>query len=200
MFRPAAISFAAVLSAAPVLAQHVPADAFSGLNARSIGPAVTSGRVVSIAVQNTDKAVMYVGAASGGVWKSANGGASWSPIFDAQGSFSIGWVTIDQKRPNIVWVGTGERNSQRSVAYGDGVYKSDDGGRSWTNVGLKNSEHIGRVVISPADPDTVYVAAQGPLWSAGGDRGLYKTPDGGKTWTKLLDVNADTGVTDVLVD
>ena len=108
-----------------------------------------------------------------------NGGATWQPVFDKEGSFSIGWVTLDPKRPNIVWVGTGERNSQRSVAYGDGVYKSEDGGRSWTNVGLKNSEHIGRIVIDPKDGDTVYVAAQGPLWAPGGDRGLYKTTDGG---------------------
>src|SRR5919197_2159540 len=184
----------------PLLAQSIPADAFSGLKARSIGPAVTSGRVMTIAVDPTNKAVIYIGAASGGVWKTVNGGASWQPIFDTQGSFSIGWVTLDPKRPNVVWVGTGERNSQRSVAYGDGVYKSDDGGRSWTNVGLKTSEHIGRIVISPKSSDTVFVAAQGPLWAPGGERGLYKTPDGGKTWTQVLKISENTGVTDVVVD
>ena len=121
-------------------------------------------------------------------------------MFDTQGSFSIGWITLDPKHPNVVWVGTGERNSQRSVAYGDGVYKSEDSGRSWTNVGLKNSEHIGRIVISPKDSDTVYVAAQGPLWAPGGDRGLYKTTDGGKTWNQVLKISEHTGVSDVLLD
>src|SRR5438093_2603262 len=155
---------------------------------------------MTIAVDPANKAVIYVGAASGGVWKTTNGGASWQPIFDTQGSFSIGWVTVDPKRPNVVWVGTGERNSQRSVAYGDGVYKSDDGGRSWTNVGLKTSEHIGRIVISPKDSDTVFVAAQGPLWAPGGERGLYKTVDGGRTWTQVLKISDNTGVTDVVID
>src|SRR5437762_3468294 len=157
-----------VLSMARLGAQAIPADTFSGLKARSIGPAVTSGRVMTIAVDPTNKAVIYIGAASGGIWKTVNGGASWQPIFDTQGSFSIGWVTIDPHNSNVVWVGTGERNSQRSVAYGDGIYKSDNGGRSWTNVGLKNSEHIGRVVVDPRDGNTVYVAAQGPLWAPGG--------------------------------
>src|SRR5919197_147195 len=184
----------------PLLAQSIPADAFSGLKARSIGPAVTSGRVMTIAVDPTNKAVIYIGAASGGVWKTVNGGASWQPVFDTQGSFSIGWITVDPQHPNVVWVGTGERNSQRSVAYVDGVYKSEDGGRSWTNVGLKTSEHIGRIVISPKDSDTVFVAAQGPLWAPGGERGLYKTSDGGKTWTQVLKISENTGVTDVVVD
>ncbi|HEV2983233.1 MAG TPA: hypothetical protein VGX46_02550, partial [Vicinamibacterales bacterium] len=152
------------------------------------------------AVDPADNAVIYVGAASSGVWKTTNGGASWQPVFDSQGSFSIGWVTVDPKHPSVVWVGTGERNSQRSVAYGDGVYKSDDGGRTWTNVGLRNSEHIGRIVVSPKDSDTVYVAAQGPLWSAGGDRGLYKTLDGGKTWDQVLKISENTGVSDVVLD
>src|SRR3954464_5799738 len=178
----------------------IPADTFSGLKARSIGPAVASGRVMSIAVDPTNTAVIYVGSASGGVWKTGNGGASWDPIFDSQGSFSIGWVTIDPKRPNIVWVGTGERNAQRAVAYGDGVYKSEDGGRAWTNSGLKTSEHIGRIVISPKDGDSVYFAAQGPLWAAGGERGLYKTTDGGKTWTQVLKISENTGVTAVVID
>ena len=162
------------------------AETFAGLKARSIGPAMTSGRIMTIAVDPSNQAVVYIGAASGGVWKTVNGGASWQPVFDSQGSFSIGWVALDQRHPNVVWVGTGERNSQRSVAYGDGVYKSEDGGRSWTNVGLKNSEHIGRIVINPKDSDTVSVAAQGPLWAAGGDRGLYKTTDGGKSWNQVL--------------
>ena len=134
------------------------------------------------------------------MWKTVNGGATWQPVFDTQGSFSIGWITLDPKRPNVVWVGTGERNSQRSVGYGDGVYRSDDGGRSWTNVGLKSSEHIGRIVIDPKNSDTVYVAAQGPLWAPGGDRGLYKTTDGGSTWAQVLKISEHTGVSDVVVD
>jgi photosystem II stability/assembly factor-like uncharacterized protein len=178
----------------------VKAETFAGLRARSIGPAVTSGRVMCIAVDPANKAVVYIGAASGGVWKTTNGGASWQPVFDTQGSFSIGWVTIDARHPNVVWVGTGERNSQRSVAYGDGVYKSEDGGRSWTNVGLKTSEHIGRIVVNPKDSETVYVAAQGPLWAPGGDRGLYKTTDGGRTWNQVLKISENTGVTDVVLD
>jgi len=190
----------ATVAVTPILSQSITADTFAGLRARSIGPAVTSGRVMTIAVDSSNKAVFYIGAASGGVWKTVNGGASFQPVFDKEGAFSIGWVTLDEKRPNIVWVGTGERNSQRSVAYGDGVYKSEDGGRSWANVGLKSSEHIGRIVINPKDTDTVYVAAQGPLWAPGGDRGLYKTTDGGKTWTPVLKISEHTGVTDVVLD
>ena len=140
--------FLAVLAVAPVSSQSIPTEVFSGLGARSLGPAVTSGRVMTIAVDSTNNAVFYVGAASGGVWKTVNGGASFQPVFDTQGSFSIGWVAVDPKRPSIVWVGTGERNSQRSVAYGDGVYKSEDGGRSWTNVGLRDTHYIGSIVIS----------------------------------------------------
>lgn len=176
------------------------AEAFAGLKARSIGPAMTSGRVMSIAVHPANVGIIYVGTASGGLWKTTNGGATWDPIMDREGSYSIGWVTLDPKNPNVVWVGTGERNSQRSVAYGDGVYKSEDGGRSWKNVGLKESEHIGRIVVDPRNSDVVYVAAQGPLWSAGGDRGLYKTSDGGKSWTRVLAISDNTGVSDVVLD
>src|SRR3954466_6115876 len=201
----AVLLFAAALPAVaaaqtPRASSPFAADTFAGLKARSIGPAVTSGRVMTIAVDPSNTAVFYIGAASGGVWKTTNAGATWQPVFDKEGSFSIGWITIDAKRPNVVWVGTGERNAQRSVAYGDGVYKSEDGGRSWTNVGLKSSEHIGRIVVSPADGDTVYVAAQGPLWASGGDRGLYKTTDGGTTWTQVLKISENTGVTDVVID
>jgi photosystem II stability/assembly factor-like uncharacterized protein len=170
------------------------------MKARSLGPAVTSGRVVGFAVHPTDFSTYYVAVASGGVWKTVNAGTTWTPIFDGEGSFSIGVVTVDPKNPNVVWVGTGENNSQRSVAYGDGVYKSIDGGRSWSNVGLKQSEHIGKIVIDPRDSDTVYVAAQGPLWGPGGDRGLFKTTDGGKTWAKILNIDEHTGCTDIVQD
>ena len=172
----------------------------SGLALRSIGPALTSGRVADIAIDPADKRTWYVGAAAGGVWKSTNGGLSFTPIFDGQGSFSIGAVTIDHANPNVIWVGTGENNAQRVVAYGDGIYKSLDGGKSWTNMGLKNSEHIGRIVIDPRNSDVVYVAAQGPLWKKGGDRGVYKTIDGGKTWNKILSVDDWTGANDIQLD
>lgn len=176
------------------------AETFSGIKARSIGPSLTSGRIMTLAIHPQNHSIIYVGSASGGVWKTTNGGATWQPVFDKEGSFSIGWVTLDPKNPSVVWVGTGERNSQRSVAYGDGVYKSVDGGKSWKNVGLKNSEHIGRIVVDPTNSDIVYVAAQGPLWTSGGDRGLYKTSDGGKTWDQVLKISENTGVSDVVVD
>lgn len=170
------------------------------LRPRLIGPATTGGRIVSIAVHPENPAVMYVGVASGGVFKTENGGASWSPIFDRQSAFSIGAVVIDPRNPNTIWVGTGENNSQRSVAYGDGVYRSDDAGKSWKRMGLEKSEHIARIVIDPRNSDVVYVATQGPLWADGGDRGLYKTTDGGKSWTSLIAVSERTGVTDVVLD
>ena len=176
------------------------ADTWSGLTLRGIGPAVTSGRIVDIAVDPTDKKRWFLAVASGGVWRTENGGTTWTPVFDGEGSYSIGCVTIDPRNPHVVWVGTGENNSQRSVGYGDGVYKSEDGGKSWRNVGLKASEHIGKIVVHPEDSDVVYVAAQGPLWAPGGDRGLYKTEDGGKTWTAVLTVDENTGVTDVVMD
>jgi photosystem II stability/assembly factor-like uncharacterized protein len=175
-------------------------DVFAGLRLRSLGPAVTSGRVVGFAVHPRNRGHYYVAVASGGVWKTTNAGTSWTPVFDNEGSFSIGCVVLDPKNPNVVWVGTGENNSQRSVGYGDGVYKSTDGGKTWKNMGLKTSEHVGKIVIDPRDSDTVYVAAQGPLWAAGGDRGLFKTTDGGRNWNKVLDISENTGVTDVVLD
>ena len=176
------------------------AETFSGLKFRSIGPAVASGRVMSIAVNPKNKFEYYVGVASGGVWKTVNDGTTWTPVFDKEGSYSIGWVTLDPNDPAVVWVGAGESNSQRSVAYGDGIYRSDDGGKNWQNLGLKRSEHIGRVVVDPRDSKVVYVAAEGPLWGSGGDRGLYKTTDGGKSWKAVLTISENTGVVDVAID
>jgi photosystem II stability/assembly factor-like uncharacterized protein len=173
---------------------------YSGLELRNIGPAMTSGRVVDVAVDPHDPRTWFVATASGGVWKTTNSGTTFTPLFDDEGSFSIGCVTIDPRNSLTVWVGSGENNSQRSVSLGDGVYKSADGGKHWKNVGLKSSEHIGKIVVDPRDSNVVYVAAQGPLWNPGGDRGLYKTTDGGKTWKAVLTISENTGVTDVIID
>ena len=172
----------------------------SALKFRNVGPALTSGRVSDIAVDPTRKSTWYVTAASGGVWKTVNAGTSFQPIFDDQGSYSIGCVTIDPNNHNVIWIGTGENNNQRSVAYGDGIYKSSDGGNSFKNVGLKNSEHIGMVKVDPRNSDRVFVAAYGPLWKEGGDRGLYLTEDGGTTWNRILDVSENTGFNEVHFD
>jgi len=176
------------------------APTFEGLTLRGIGPAFISGRVADLAVDPRHPAIWYVAAASGGVWKTANAGTTFEPIFDGEGSYSIGCVTVDPNDSLVVWVGTGENNSQRSVAYGDGVYKSIDGGHHWHNLGLKSSEHLARILVDPRNSDVVYVAAQGPLWASGGDRGLYKTTDGGKSWKRVLFVSDDTGVTDLVMD
>ena len=173
---------------------------FNGLKLRSIGPALMSGRISSIAVNPNDNSNWFVAAASGGVWKTTNSGTTWSPIFDGEGSYSIGCVTIDPNNPLVVWVGSGENNSQRSVGYGDGVYRSDDGGKSWKNMGLKKSEHIARVVIDPRNSNVVFVASQGPLWGPGGERGLFKSIDGGKKWNNILNVSENTGVSDLVID
>src|SRR5581483_1377816 len=173
---------------------------FSGLELRAIGPAMTSGRISDIAVDPRDARTWFVAAASGGVWKTTNAGTTFTPVFDREGSFSIGCVAIDPHNSLVVWVGTGENNSQRSVSMGDGVYKSVDGGKSWKNAGLQKSEHIGKILIDPRNSEVVYVAAQGPLWAPGGDRGLYKTTDGGKTWKPVLTISENTGVTDVVFD
>jgi len=173
---------------------------YSGLTFRGIGPALTSGRIADIAVNPERPAEFWIAAASGGVWKTVNGGTTFEPVFDAQGSYSIGCITVDPKNPSVIWVGTGENNSQRSVSFGDGIYRSDDGGAHWKNMGLKESEHIARIVIDPRDSDVVWVASQGPLWRDGGDRGLFKTTDAGRTWKKVLDVSPQTGVTDLVMD
>ncbi|MCA6362933.1 MAG: glycosyl hydrolase [Bacteroidetes bacterium] len=179
---------------------HLDPASYSALNFRSIGPAVTSGRIGDIAVHPYDKSIWYIVAASGGVWKTVNAGVTFEPVFDGEGSYSIGCVALDPQNPNVVWIGSGENNNQRSVGYGDGLYKSEDGGKSWKNVGLKTSEHIGRIAIDPTNSDVVFVAAYGPLWSAGGERGIYKTIDGGKTWKAVLTVSENTGFNDVLID
>jgi photosystem II stability/assembly factor-like uncharacterized protein len=171
-----------------------------GLKLRAIGPAVMGGRIADIAVNPSNTSTWYVAVGSGGLWKTTNSGITWTPIFDDQASYSIGTVTLDPNNPEIVWVGTGENVSGRHVGWGDGVYKSRDGGATWQQMGLKHSEHIGKILVDPRNSEVVYVAAEGPLWSAGGDRGLYKTKDGGKTWQHMLNIDANTGVTDIEFD
>ena len=169
----------------------------SGLKLRSIGPAFMGGRISDIEVHPQNPSTWYVAAGSGGVWKTTNAGTTWQPIFDGQPVYSIGDVAIDPSNPETIWVGTGENVSGRHVGWGDGVYKSLDGGKTWTHMGLKNSQHIGKILIDPRDGQTVYVASEGPLWSSGGDRGLYKSTDGGETWQHSLEINNDTGITDI---
>ncbi len=172
----------------------------SGLSWRNIGPALTAGRIADMAVNPDNPNEYYLAVASGGVWKTTNHGTTFNPIFDNESSYSIGCVTIDPNQTATVWVGTGENNNQRSVAYGDGVYKSLDGGNSWKNMGLKNSEHISKIIVDPRNSNIVYVAAYGPLWSAGGDRGVYKTVDGGENWELIHAVSENTGAADLVMD
>jgi photosystem II stability/assembly factor-like uncharacterized protein len=176
------------------------AKTFAGLELRGIGPAFNSGRVSDFAVDPARPHRYFVATASGGVWKTVNAGTTWTPVFDDEGSYSIGCVALDPTNPNVVWVGTGENNSQRSVSFGDGVYKSLDGGGSWSRVGLEDSGHIGGIAIDPRDSKTVFVAALGPLWSSGGERGLYKTVDAGATWERILHISDDTGINEVHLD
>ncbi len=172
-------------------------DAFSF---RNVGPAFLSGRISDIVTHPDNESVWYVATGSGGVWKTENAGTTWKPIFDDQVSYSTGCITLDPSNPEIVWLGTGENVGGRHVAYGDGIYKSTDGGNSWKNMGLKNSEHISEIIVHPNDSNIVWVAAQGPLWNKGDDRGLYKTTNGGITWKKVLGNSEWTGVTDIMID
>ena len=172
----------------------------SALRFRLLGPAAYSGRIADFAVNPEDPSEYYVGVAFGGLWKTVNKGTTFEPIFDNQAVYSIGALAIDHQNPNVLWVGTGENNTQRNLAYGDGVYKTTDGGKTFKNMGLKKSEHIGKIMIDPRNSNTVYVAAQGPVWGPGGDRGLYKTTDGGTTWDKILYIGEYTGITDMEID
>jgi photosystem II stability/assembly factor-like uncharacterized protein len=181
-------------------APRLSGKALDGLKLRAIGPAFMSGRIADVAIDPARPSTWWVAVGSGGVWKTVNAGTTWTPVFDEQGSYSIGCVTLDPTNPNVVWVGTGEDVGGRHVGFGDGVYRSRDGGATWENLGLRDSQHIARVLVHPTRPDVVWVAAQGPLWSKGGDRGLFKTTDGGKTWAKVLGAGEWTGVTDVVLD
>jgi len=172
----------------------------SGLKFRSIGPALTSGRIADFAVNPENFNEYYVAVASGGVWKTTNHGVTYKPIFDGQGSYSIGCISMDPNQSSTIWVGTGENNNQRSVGYGDGIYKSTDAGKTWKNMGLKASEHISKIIVDPRNSNVIYVAAYGPLWSDGGDRGVYKSIDGGENWELIHSVSEKTGAADLVMD
>jgi photosystem II stability/assembly factor-like uncharacterized protein len=177
--------------------QSISLDAFK---LRNVGPAFLSGRIADIKTHPNNENVWYVATGSSGVWKTENAGTTWTPIFDTQTSYSTGCITLDPSNPEIVWLGTGENVGGRHVAYGDGVYRSADGGKTWKNMGLKKSEHISEIIVHPDNSNVVWVAAQGPLWTKGGERGLYKTTDGGTTWKRVLGDAEWTGVTDIMID
>ncbi len=201
----AILMFASIVAVAADEAADKPetklnADTLAGLALRSIGPSINSGRISDFAVTPGKRHRYFIATSSGNLWKTDNAGTTWTPVFDNEGSYSVGVVTMDPNNPNVIWAGTGENNSQRSVSFGDGVYKSLDGGQSWSHMGLKESEHIGGIEVDPRDSDVVFVAAQGPLWNSGGERGLYKTIDGGATWERVLHVDDDTGANEVWLD
>jgi len=176
------------------------ADFFKEMQLRTLGPSLMTGRVSDIEVDPKNPDIYYVATGAGGLWKSENRGITFTPIFDDGGSFSLACIVIDPKNSNVLWLGTGENSNPRAAMYGDGVYKSTDAGKTWTRVGLEKSEHIGNIKIDPRNSEVVYVAAQGPLWSSGGERGVYKTTDGGKSWKAVLSVSADTGANEIIID
>ena len=196
-----ALGLFACLSLAPSLAQaELEAGLLEGLSARTLGPAAVSGRITAIDAVADNPNHIVIGAATGGVWISQNGGLTWTPVFDEQPVASIGAVAINQGNPDIIWVGTGEGNVRNSTSIGGGMFKSVDGGKTWQQTGLEKTERINRIALHPENPDIVYAAALGTLWGENEDRGIFKTTDGGKTWRKILYVNQKTGGTDVKID
>ncbi|GAB5527381.1 MAG: hypothetical protein Roseis2KO_52530 [Roseivirga sp.] len=190
----------AFLLLVPAFGQKINSDYLKGLQLRHIGPANMSGRIVDLAVLESNPYVIYAATATGGLWHTENNGVTWKPIFENEATHSIGAIALHQTHPDHIWVGTGERANRQSSGWGDGVYKTNDGGKTWTNMGLKDSHHIGRIVIHPNDTNTVYVAAMGHLWGANNERGLYKTTDGGKSWNRIIYVDDNTGVSDIAMD
>src|SRR6476660_2053726 len=167
---------------------------------RSIGPASMGGRIDDIAVSESDPSIIYVGYAVGGVFKSENNGTTFTPVFETYGTASIGDIAIHPTNPNIVYVGTGEANNRQTSSFGDGIYKTTDGGKTFTNTGLKETQTIARIVIDPKNPETVYAASPGHLFGPNPERGVFKTTDGGKTWNKIKFIDDDTGFTDIAID
>jgi len=198
MNRPKIFSLSFLLLAAAFAPAQTPE--FAGLKLRTIGPANMSGRTVDIAVVEKDPIVIYAATATGGIWRTKDNGTTWAPVFENEAVHAVGTITIFQPNPDILWVGTGERANRQSASWGDGIYKSTDAGKTWTNVGLRDSRHIGRIATHPSNPDIVWVAAMGNLFAPNKERGLFKTTDGGKTWRNTLYVDEDTGVVDVAVD
>jgi len=206
--RRAAIALTIIALTLPVCAFAIGEDddtgmtakAFKGLELRNIGPALMSGRIADIAIHPGNPSVWYVAVGSGGVWKTTNAGTTWQPIFDGESVYSTGCIAIDPANPEVIWLGTGENVGGRHVGFGNGIYRSADGGENWDHLGLEDSQHLSKIVIHPEDSKTLFVAAQGPLWSPGGDRGLYKTTDGGANWRNVLSAGEWTGVTDVVMD
>ena len=172
----------------------------SGLKFRSIGPAFASGRIADFAVNPDNPSEYYVAVACGHIWKTKNSGITWEPVFDNYGAYSMGCLKMDPNNHNVIWAGTGENNHQRALGYGDGVYKTEDGGKSWKNMGLKESRQIGKILIDSRNSDVVYIAAEGSVWGPGGDRGLYKTTDGGENWEKVLEISENTGINSMVMD
>nr|MBP9106754.1 hypothetical protein [Gemmatimonadaceae bacterium] len=201
--RPVVLSLFLLAAVAPDASAQSPgqgvAEEFDHLHFRSIGPATMSGRIADVAVYEANPALYYVGTAHGGVWKTTSNGATFEPLFQDQGLIAIGDVAVSQINPDLVWVGTGESNNRQSTSWGGGVYKSIDGGKTFTFMGLPQSRHINRIVIHPTNNDVVLVAATGPLFGPGGERGIYKTTDGGKTWKQVLVLDEDTGANDLAV-
>src|SRR5438445_895524 len=198
-----AVAFLGAFSGSALAApgeQQNSTDKFKNLEFREIGPAVMGGRIDDFAVVESNPKIVYVGTASGGVWKTTNNGTTWEPIFDKEGVSTIGDIAIAPSDPAVVWVGTGEPNNRQSSSWGNGVYKSMDGGKTWQHMGLKDTHHIGRVVIHPTDTNIVYVAALGHLWGPNHERGVFKSADGGATWTQSLYIDDDTGVSDIAMD
>ncbi len=175
-------------------------DKFKSLEFREIGPAVMGGRIDDFAAVESNPNIVYAGVASGGVWKTTNNGTTWEPVFEKEGVSTIGDIAIAPSDPSVIWVGSGEPNNRQSSSWGDGIYKSTDAGKTWKNMGLTETHHIGRVVIHPKNPEVVYAAALGHLWGPNPDRGVYKTSDAGKTWSQVLKISNDTGVSDMAMD
>src|SRR3989338_5656849 len=192
------VLFCLFLSA--VWAQKVDMSMFSAMKMRQIGPAGMSGRITCIDVVESEPDIIYVGAASGGVWKSSNGGTTWLPIGDSMPTLNIGALAIQQSNPSVIWVGTGEGNPRNSQSSGYGLFRSLDAGKNWELMGLEDTRNIHRVIIHPSDPNTIWVGAQGPAWGDNTNRGVFKTIDGGKTWRQVLKGDASTGIGDLVID
>ncbi|MEQ9660659.1 hypothetical protein [Fulvivirga sp.] len=180
--------------------QKLDMSLIKNLKIRNVGPANMSGRITAIDVHTANTKLIYLGAASGGVWKSENGGSAWKPVFDDQPTQNIGAIAIQQNNPDVVWVGTGEGNPRNSMNLGMGIFKSLDGGKTWKHMGLEKTKTIHRIIIDPQNPDVVYVGALGDPFTPNEDRGLYKTTDGGQTWNKILYTNDQSGIADLVMD